>query len=103
MQIRHAAQNARSRLIGQNRKMPGRSCGAKPLDLRGLPFLPANPDLFEQMVEADFVIAGNRRAAITGVGQRAGERVARAMLQRVKVQSAVSEVDAAVRLPRDIW
>src|SRR5579863_8523044 len=54
MQIGHAAQNARGRLVGQHRKMPGGSGSAQSLDLRRLAFLAADPDLLEQMVKADF-------------------------------------------------
>src|SRR5579864_3346237 len=102
MQIGHAAQNARGWLIGQHRKMPGRSGGAQPLDLRGLAFFPADPDLLEQMIEADFVVTGNGRATIGGVGQRASQRMARAVLQRIEMQAAVRQLDPPVRLAGDV-
>src|SRR5229473_7736622 len=53
MQIRHAAENAPGRLLGQHGKMPGGSGGMKPLNLGGLAFFAANPDLLEEMIEAD--------------------------------------------------
>src|SRR5713226_691676 len=101
MQIRHAAENAPGRLLGQHRKMPGGSSGMKALDLGRLAFFAANPDLLEQMIEADFVVTGNG-AAIGGVGQRAGERVARAVQRGIEMQAAMSKFDAAVGLARDV-
>ncbi len=74
----------------------------KALRLRGLPFLAADPNLFEEMVEPDFVVGGNGRAAVRRVGERAIERMARTMLRGVEVQMAVGQFDAAVGLTRDV-
>jgi len=73
------------------------------LRLRWLPFLGAHPNLFEQMVKADFVVGGNGGAAVGRVSERAIQRVTRPVLRRVKVQMAVSQLDASVSLARDIW
>src|SRR5260370_17376873 len=95
MQIRHAAENAVCRLLGQHRKMPGGSSGMKALDLGRLAFFAPNPDLLEQMIEADFVVTGNG-ATIGGVSQRASEREAPAGAPRLAKTTALSTLHAAV-------
>src|SRR5438309_9218528 len=54
------------------------------------------------MVEPDFVVGGNGGAAVCRVGERASQRMARPVLRRVKVQMAVSQLDAPVSLSRDV-
>lgn len=72
------------------------------LGLRGLAFFTANPNLFEEMIEANFVVGGGGGAAIGGVGQRAGERMAGTVLRGVEMEMAVGEFDAAVGLAGDV-
>jgi hypothetical protein len=38
------------------------------IDLRGLSFFAENPDLFEQVIEANFVVRGGRAATVGSVG-----------------------------------
>src|SRR5258708_20101101 len=76
--------------------MPGRPSGMKYLDVRRLSFLAANPDLLEQMIEANLVICRNiAGAALGGVDEWAGQRMPRAVQRRVKLQVAVREFDAS--------
>src|SRR5579859_1686962 len=70
--------------------------------LRGLPFLTADPDLLEKMIEANLIVSGDLRAAIGGVGERALERVAGTVLRGVEVEAAVGEFNAAIGLPGDV-
>src|SRR5207302_2442181 len=70
--------------------------------LSRLPFLAANPNLLEEMVESDFVVGGNRSATVRCVGERAIQWMARPVLRRVKVQMPVRQLDAPVRLARDV-
>src|ERR1700674_5471005 len=83
--------------------MSGRPGGMKYLDMRRLSFLATNPDLLEQVIETNLVVrryvAG---AAIGGVDERAGERVAGAMQRSVKLQVAVRQLDAPVGLTRNV-
>ena len=72
-------------------------------DLSRLPFLAANPNLLEKVIKSNLVVGGNRSAAIGGIGKRACQRVAGAVLCGVKVQVAVGEFDAAVGLASDVW
>ncbi len=67
-----------------------------------LPFLAASPDLFQEMIEANLVVGRDGRATVRCVRQGTRERMARTMLRRVEVQVAVSQLDAAVRLARDV-
>src|SRR6266849_6773993 len=77
LQLRHAAEHARRGLIRQDWQTPGRPGGMKYLDLRRLSFLAANPDLLEQVIETNLVVSRYVAcAAIGGVDERAGERVA---------------------------
>src|SRR5260370_5389598 len=70
----------------------------KYLDMRRLSFLAANPDLLEQMIEANLVVRRNiAGAAVGGVDERAGQRIPRAVQRRVKLQVAVRNFDAAAR------
>src|SRR6266404_4582922 len=70
--------------------------------LSRLPFLAANPDLLKQMVKADFVVRGRRRAAIRGICERAIQRMAWPMQCCIKMQVAMRQLDAAVRLACDV-
>src|SRR3977135_1583330 len=72
------------------------------LDLRWVPFLRTNPDLLEQMIEADFVIGRNGSAAVCCVRERTIERMARSVLQRIEMQMSVGKFDAAVGLARNV-
>jgi hypothetical protein len=102
MQIRHAAQNLRGWLFRTKRET-SRSPGRVEAGYFGwLPFLSADPDLLEEMIEANLVIGGNRSAAIGGVGERARQRMARAVLGSIKVEAAVGELNAPIGLPRDV-
>src|SRR5260370_5612493 len=94
MQIRHAAENAPGRLLGQHGKMPGGSSGMKALDLGRLAFFAANPDLLDQMIEADFVVTGNG-AGIRGVGQPASARGAPTLHRGMRMQTAKHGLAAA--------
>ncbi len=70
----------------------------------GLPFFAENPDLFEEVIEADLIV-GRRHtgaAAVGGVGERTEHRMIRALLLTVVVQAAVLQLDAAVGLARDV-
>ena len=102
VQFSHAPQNFRGWLVRNKRETSCWTGGVQASHLSGLPFLAADPDLFEKMIEANLVVGGNRSAAVGGVGERAGERMARTVLRRVKVETAVGEFDAAVGLARDV-
>ena len=80
-----ARENPPGGLVGYHRQTPRWAGSVKALRLRGLPFLAADPNLFEEMVEPDFVVGGNGRAAVRRVGERAIERMARTMLRGVEV------------------
>src|SRR6266849_9149895 len=54
------------------------------------------------MIETDFVVGGNGRATIRGVRQRTIQGMAWAMLRGVEMQMAVSQLDAAVGLARNV-
>src|SRR5258708_32858645 len=83
--------------------MPSRSRGMEYLDMRRLTFFAANPDLFEQMIEANLVVCRNiAGAAVGGVDERAGQRMPRAVQRRVKLQVAVREFDASVGLAGNV-
>src|SRR5207253_9456012 len=97
----HARKRPRGGLFRNGRQLSRWSGRVQVLRLRGLPFFTANPNLLEEMVEADFVVGGNRCAAIRRVSERTVERMARALLRRVEVQVAVSQLDAAVSLARN--
>ena len=70
-QIGHAREQARNRLGCDHRKLTRGPFGAQQLLLRGLADFAANPDLFEQVIEANFVVARNGRAAVGGIRERA--------------------------------
>jgi hypothetical protein len=72
------------------------------LGLCRLPFLTANPNLLEQVIETDFVIGRNGSTAVRRVRERAIERMARAVLLRIEVQMAMGKLDAAVGLARNV-
>src|SRR5882757_6243973 len=82
--IGHTREQARGGFPSYNRKMTSATFGAQEFRLRGLAFFAANPDLFEQMIDADVFVGGNCRATIGGVGQRAGHRMIGAMPRSVK-------------------
>src|SRR5713226_4890608 len=98
MQIGHARKNSRGGLVGYYRKPPRWTSGVEVFCLCRLPFLAANPNLLEEMVEANFVVRGNGCTTVRRVSERTSQRMARTMLRRVKVQVAVSQLDAAVSL-----
>jgi hypothetical protein len=102
MQVCHAAQNFRGWLVGTKRETSRRPGRVETGYFGRLPFLPADPDLLEEMIEANLIVGGNRSAAIGGVGERARQRVARAVLGSIKVQATVGELNASVGLPRDV-
>src|SRR6266852_1570390 len=101
-QIGHARKNSRGRLAAHHRQTPRWPGGVKAFRPRRLPFLATNPNLLEEMVEANFVVRGNGCTTVRRVGERTSQRMARTMLRRVKVQVAVSQLDAAVSLARDV-
>jgi hypothetical protein len=76
------------------------------IDACRLPFLAKNPDLLEEMIEADLVIGGRRArtgaATIDGIRERAQHRVIRPLQRAVVMQAAVLQFDAAVGLARDV-
>ena len=98
MKVGHAREHPRGGLLTHNRQTPRGACGVEVLRLRRLPFFAANPDLFEQMIDADFVIRRDWRTAVCGIRERTGHRMIRAVLRRVKVQMAVSQLDAPISL-----
>src|ERR1700692_1980403 len=57
LQFRHAAQNARGRIVGDQRKAASRPGGVEAIDARRRAFLAENPDLFQKMIEANFVVS----------------------------------------------
>ena len=54
------------------------------------------------MIDADFVIRRDRRAAVCGIRERAGHRMIRAVLRSVKGKMAVRKLDAAIGLASDV-
>ena len=68
---------------------------------RGSSLFAADPDLLEQMIEANFVLGG-WIATVRGVGQGAGQRMTRAVLSGVEMETTVREFDAAICLTRDV-
>src|SRR5258708_21603781 len=94
----HTRKNSRGGLVRYDRQTPRWAGSVKELGLRRLPFLAADPNLLEKMVETDLVVGGNGCAAVHRVGERTIERMARTMLRRVEVQVAMIELDAAVGL-----
>src|ERR1700739_1907340 len=83
--------------------MPGGSRSVKDFDLRRLTFLTANPDLLEQVIEANLVVGRNVAAAIGGVDEGTGQRGARGGDGRVELEVAMREFDAAIGLPCNVW
>src|SRR3954468_11753742 len=82
--------------------MAGRDVmGVEMIYQRGFIFLTADPDLFQQMIEANFVFCG-WIAAVSSVGQRASQRMAGSVLRGIKMQTAMREFDATVRPTRDV-
>jgi len=67
-----------------------RSSGAQSFHQRWLSFLAADPDLLEQVIETDLVVGRDVAATIGGVDQWAGQRMTRAVLQRIEVQAPVA-------------
>ena len=84
-QIRHARENPASGLFSEDREFPLGSRSVQALHLCRLPFFAANPDLLEEMIEANLVIRGNRSATIPGVNEWAVERMARAVQRGIKM------------------
>jgi hypothetical protein len=102
VQIGHPRQNSRGGLFRNDRQLSHGPRRMQALRLCRLSFLAANPNLLEEMVEADFVVSGNGSATVRRVSERAIERVARTVLRRVEMQVAVGQLDAAVRLAGDV-
>src|SRR6267378_3859255 len=98
MKIRHAGENTGGGLFCDDGEFSSRPRGMEALGLCRLSLLSANPDLFEQVIEADFVVGRNGSAAVRRVCKRAIERMARAVLQRIEMQMPVGQLDAAVGL-----
>src|SRR5216683_2184595 len=95
-------EQARGGFPSYNRKMSSATFGAQEFRLRGLAFFAANPDLFEQMIDADVFVGGNWRTTIRGVGQRASHRMIGAVLRGIEGKVAVCKLDAAVSLACDV-
>ena len=72
------------------------------LNIRRLALFAANPNLLEEMIEANLVVRRNRRATIRGIGKWAREGMTGAVLCGVKVQPTVGELNAAISLARDV-
>ena len=68
MSLAHAAQGLCRRPIGKNGKTPGGATCLQRLDIGRFTLFAANPDLFEEMIEANLVVGRSRRAAIGGIG-----------------------------------
>jgi hypothetical protein len=98
VEIRHAGENSFGRFFCSDREFPSRPRGVEELGPCRLAFLPANPYLLEQMIEADFFVGRNGSAAVRRVRKWAVEWMAGAVLQRIKMQMAVGKLDAAVGL-----
>src|SRR5580658_5748884 len=103
MPFAHPTQGSCRRLIGKYGETTGQSTCLQRFDLCRPALFAADPDLFEKVIEAYLVVWRRRGAAIGGIRERTSKRMARAMLRGVEVETAVSEFDAAVGLPRDIW
>ena len=100
--VGHARQQADGRLLGQQRQVTVRNVlRVEVIRLRWLAFFAANPDLLQQVIEANFVFRGGI-AAIRGIGQRTRQRMAWSVLRGVEMQMAVGQLDAAVGLTRDV-
>src|SRR5712672_3877485 len=98
LQLRHPTQHSPGRLIRQNGQTSCRSRGAQSFYQRWLSFLAADPDLLEEVIETYLVVGRDVAATIGGVDQRAGQRMPRAVLQRIEVQAPVGEFDTAIGL-----
>jgi hypothetical protein len=85
LQIRHSAEHSLGRLIRQDRKIARRSRGAKNFYKGRLSFFATDPDLLEQVIEANFVIGRDVAATIGGIDQRASQRVSGAVLQGIEM------------------
>ena len=101
MEIGHTAENSRGRLFRNDGEMTGRARGAKAIDLRLLPFFATDPDLLEEVIEADFVVGGGG-AAVGGIGEGTRKRMAGSVLDGVEMDMAMGELDAAVGLAGDV-
>src|SRR5258708_21924193 len=83
--------------------MAGWCGGVKYFDMRRLPLFAANPDLLEQVIEANLVVCRNiAGAAVGGIDERAGEGMPRAVQRSVKLQVAVREFDSAIGLAGNV-
>src|SRR5712675_1266811 len=102
LQLRHPTQHSPGRLVRQNGQTSCRSRGAQSFYQRRFSFLAADPDLLEEVIETELVVGGDVAATIGGVDQRAGQRMSRAVLQRIEVQAPVGEFDTAIGLARNV-
>ena len=68
MKLGHTRENAAGGLVADHRKASGGTCGLQPIGLRWFPLFTADPNLFEQMIEANLIIGRSWRAAIVGIG-----------------------------------
>src|SRR5258705_9603449 len=93
----HTREQARRGFPSYNGQMASGTFGAQEFGLRGLAFFAANPDFFEQVIDADVFVGGNWRAAIGGVWERAGPRVIWGGLRGGKGKKGARGVDGAVR------
>src|SRR5437868_2948652 len=102
LQLRHPTEHSPGRLVRQNGQTSCRSRGAQSFYQRWLSLLAANPDLLKEVIETDLVVGRNVAATIGGVDQRAGQRMSRAVLQRIEVQASVGEFDTAIGLAGNV-
>src|SRR5579885_1317142 len=108
LQLGHARQHPAHRLFRQERQLAGWPFDAQVPGNGGFAFFIANPDLLEQVVEANLFfrarrLAGRRARATAGrIRQRTSQRMPRPMLRGIEMQAAMRQFDAPVRLARDI-
>src|SRR5258708_21625099 len=88
--------------MGQHGEIAGWPRGTKNLDQGRLASLAANPNLLEEMIEANLVVGRDIAAAVGGVDERASERMPGTVLQSIEMQAAVREFDTAVGLAGDV-
>ena len=72
------------------------------LDFCDRAFFSGNPNLLEQVIEANLVIGRCGGAAIGGVRQGTRQRMAGTVLRGIEMQTAVSQFDAAISLPSEV-
>src|SRR4029077_20416555 len=97
----HARQQTCRGLLWQQRQMAvGNVLRIEVLRFRWLALFAADPDLLQQMIEANFVFRGGI-AAVGRISQGTRERMAGAVLRAVEMKMAVSKLNAAIGVASD--